>query len=91
MTPVIEGTKCKLAVYAIFAGLNIAPLIIGLYIWYAYDWMIGIGVILFLYIVSSIVSSKMRLSALPPTQLEHSFSAYEIAQWYVHRHLFCND
>ncbi len=88
ITPVIDGFKCKVLVFVVFFALAFLPFLIGLYVWYVYDWMIAIGVILFLYIVSSIVGSKMRLSSLPPQLRERSLSSLEIAKWYVHQH-FC--
>ncbi len=87
MTPVIEGFKCKVLVFGVFFGLVILPILAGLYVWYAYDLLIAIGAVLFLYIVSSIVGSKLRLSSLPPQLREKSLSSLEIAKWYVHQHL----
>lgn len=87
MTPVIEGFKCKALVFLVFFGLALLPIFVGLYVWYAYDILIAIGVVLFLYIASSIVGSKLRLSSLPPQLRERSLSSIEIARWYVHQHL----
>lgn len=87
MTPVIEGFKCKALVFGVFFGLTFLPLVVGLYVWYAYDWLIAIGAVLFLYLVSSIVGSKLRLSSLPPKLRERSLSSLEIAKWYVHQHM----
>jgi uncharacterized membrane protein YqjE len=88
ITPVVEGARCKALVFAIFFGLVIFPILAGLYVWYAYDLLIAIGVVLFLYIASSIVGSKLRLSSLPAKLREKSLSSLEIARWYVHQH-FC--
>ncbi len=88
LTPVVNGFKCKALMYAIFFALTFLPLLIGVYVWHAYDWLISIGVVLFLYLVSSIVSSKLRFSSLPPQQRERSLSSLEIARWYVYQH-FC--
>ena len=88
MTPVIEGFKCKIFVFGIFFGLAVLPFVAGLYVWYSYDWLIAIGVVLFLYLVSSIIGSKLRLSSLPAKLRERSLSSLEIAKWYVHQH-FC--
>lgn len=86
MTPVIDGFKCKAMVYAVFFGLSILPIVAGLYVWLFHDWLIAIGVVMLLYIASSIVISKIRLSSLPPQLREHSLSSYEMAKWYVHQH-----
>ena len=87
MTPVIEGFKCQAFVYGVFFGLVILPILIGLYVWYEYDVLMAIGAVLFLYIASSIVGSKLRLSSLPPKLREKNLSSLEIARWYVHHHL----
>ncbi len=87
MTPVIEGFKCKALVYGVFFGLVILPILAGLYVWYTYDILFAIGSVLFLYIASSIVGSKLRLSSLPPKLRERNLSSLEIAKWYVHQHM----
>ena len=86
MTPVIEGFKCKALIFGVFFGLVILPILVGLYVWYAYDLLLSIGVVLFLYIVSSIIGSKLRLSSLPTKLREKSLSSLEIARWYVHQY-----
>ena len=86
MTPVIEGFKCKALVYGVFFGLVILPILTGLYVWYTYDILFAIGAVLFLYIASSIIGSKLRLSSLPAKLRERSLSSLEIAKWYIHQH-----
>jgi hypothetical protein len=88
VTPVIDGLKCKVFVYGLFFSLTILPLLVGLYVWFIYDLVVAIGVVLFLYIVSSITGSKLRQSSLPLKLRERSLSSLEIAKWYVHQH-FC--
>jgi len=88
MTPVIEGARCKVLVYSVFFTLVILPILVGLYVWYFYDILFAIGAVLFLYIVSSIIGSKLRISSLPFKLREKSLSSLEIARWYVHQH-FC--
>jgi hypothetical protein len=86
ITPVIEGFRCKTMVYAVYFGLSLLPIFAGAYVWLFHDWLIAIGVVLFLYIASSIVISKIRLSSLPPQLREYSLSSFEVAKWYVHQH-----
>ncbi len=88
VTPVIEGLRCKLLVYGLFFSLTLLPLFVGLYVWYSYNLLVAIAVILFLYIVSSIIGSKLRLSSLPAKLREKTLSSLEISKWYVHQH-FC--
>lgn len=87
-TPIMIGTRCKLLAYSIFFGLAILPIMIALFVWLKYDWMIAIGVLLFSFMVSTIVGSKLRLGSLPYDQRERSFSYLEIAKWYVSKN-FC--
>jgi hypothetical protein len=84
-TPDIKSTKCKIKVYLLYFCITILPLLISLYIGYEVDFLIGIGAGLFLYLVSAIVVSKLRLSSLPRDQFERSFSSLEIAKWYISR------
>ncbi len=89
-TPKMVGPKCKAIAWAIFFGLTLLPLLVAMYVWIVYDWMIAIGVGLFLYLASSIVSSKLRLVSIPADQRERDFSSMEIAKWYTRYH-FCYD
>jgi len=87
-TPIMIGARCKFLAYGIFFGLAILPLVVSLYVWFSYDWLIAIGTLLFLSLVSTIVGSKLRLASLPHDQRERSFSSLEIAKWYVAKN-FC--
>ena len=86
-SPIIEKTSCKILVYLISFSLNFAPLTIGLYVGYKYDYIIGIGIGLFLYLVAGIISSKLRVVSIPPDQYERSFSNHDIALWYVSKNI----
>ena len=87
-TPIMIGARCKILAYSIFFGLAILPIMIALYAWFEYGWIIAIGVLLFSYMVSTIVGSKLRLGSLPPDQRERNFTSLEIAKWYVSK-IFC--
>lgn len=88
-TPEVTEFKCKVIVYLIYFGLNFLPLVLGAYIWYVYNYLIAIGITLFLYLITGIISSKLRLMSIPPDQLERSFSNLEISKWYVSKNIFC--
>ena len=88
-TPEIGSMKCKIYVYAIFLGLTALPLLISLYLWMEYNILIAIGIGLFLYFVSAIVGSKLRQISLPRDQHERSLGSFEIAIWYVKKHIVC--
>ena len=87
-TPKMEGIKCKMLASAIFFGLTLLPLLLALYLWYSYDWVIGVAFGLFFYLISSIVGSKMRQISVPADQRERSLSSMDIAKWYTKYH-FC--
>ncbi len=87
-TPKMESPKCQAIAFSIFFGLTFLPLVIAVYIWYAYDWMIAVGGGLFLYLVSAIVASKLRLASVPRDQRERNLSSLDIAKWYTKYH-FC--
>lgn len=87
-TPRIEGVKCRILLYLIFFGLTLLPLFLALYVWYEYDWVVGIAFGLFFYLVSAIVGSKMRIASIPADQRERNLSSMDIAKWYTKFH-FC--
>ena len=86
-TPKMVTAKCRTIAYAIFFGLTLLPLLAALWIWYEYDWMIATGGGLFLYLVSAIVASKLRLASVPADQRERNLSSLDIAKWYTKYHL----
>jgi hypothetical protein len=85
--PRIKGLKCKIYVYSIYFALVAGPLLVAIYIWLEFDLLIAIGTLIFLYLVSSIITSKLRLLSLPKDQYERSFTTLEIAKWYTSRNL----
>lgn len=42
------------------------------------------------YLLSGVLGSKMRQLGIPKDQQEISFTAFEIARWYVVRYLCCD-
>jgi len=86
-TPKMVTVKCRAIAYVIFFGLTLLPLLAALWIWYEYDWMIATGGGLFLYLVSAIVASKLRLASVPADQRERNLSSLDIAKWYTKYHL----
>jgi hypothetical protein len=86
-TPNIKEKKCIFFAYLIFFSLVIAPVLLSLYVWMQYDILIAIGSLIFFYLVSSIITSKLRVMSIPRDQQERSFSTLEIAKWYVSRNL----
>ena len=87
-TPKMRGFRCRFIAYAIYFGLTILPLLLALWIWYGYDWVVGVGFGLFFYLVSAIVGSKLRIASVPVDQRERNLSFMDIAKWYTDFH-FC--
>ena len=85
-TPILKE-KCKIFATIIAYFLSFSPIVIFLVIWFNYDFWIGIALGLFAYIVTGVVTSKLRLSSIPLDQIEISHSNLEIATWYVARHI----
>jgi len=81
--PKIEGIRCKAMVYGLFFAVTVLPYLLFFYIWWEYDWLIAVGIGLFLYLLSAVVMSKLRLLSLPKDQLERSLGSLEIAKWYI--------
>ena len=88
-TPELVGLKCKIYVYSIFLALTVFPLIIAIYFWMEHNLVIAVGIGLFLYFVSAIISSKLRQISVPLDQQERSFNSFEIASWYVKKNIVC--
>ncbi len=87
-TPRMVGLRCRFIASAIYFGLTILPLLLALWIWYEYDWVVGVGFGLFFYLVSAIVGSKLRIMSVPADQRERNLSFMDIARWYTDFH-FC--
>lgn len=87
-TPIMIGMRCKLLAYGVFFGLAILPIMISLFVLIEYDWIIAVGSLLFSFMVTTVVGSKLRLESLPLDQRERSFNSLEIARWYVSKN-FC--
>jgi hypothetical protein len=84
--PKIEGVGCKIKLYMLYFMLSIAPILLSLYIGYEYDWLYGAGAWVFLFLLASIVGSKLRLLCVPADQMERNLSFLEISRWYIGKH-----
>lgn len=85
VVPSIKGFKCRGMMYLIYVLLTFSPLFIGAWIGYAYNIWVGIAFFLFLTLVSGVISSKMRVSSIPPAQREMDYSTMAIVKWYLSR------
>jgi hypothetical protein len=81
--PNIKDTKCKIIHYVLYIVLSYSWLIIGLFLWWFYDIYFTLLSIPIVYLISGIVSSKLKLEAIPFSNHEISHSNYEITRWYV--------
>jgi len=87
-TPDITSKKCKIIFMILNYCLEFGAYIIGICIWYLYDYFIAAAGALLGFIVIGIIRSKLRNSAIPPSQREFQYSDKEIAQWYTSK-LIC--
>jgi len=85
-TPILKG-KCKIFAIILANFLSFFPIILFLFVWFKYDFLIGVALGLFAYIVNGIISSKLRLSSIPLDQIEISHSNLDIATWYIAKHI----
>ena len=86
-TPKIHSNKCKLVALLLRIFLQFTTPMIGLVIWYMYDYFIGIASLLLSFIVMGIIRSKLRNSVIPPNQREYQYNDKGIADWYTSREL----
>ena len=83
IVPKIEGVRCKMMLFAIYCALTFGPFGVGVWVGYRYDVWVGVAFFLFLTLISGVVSSKMRFSAIPPAQREMNYSTMAIIKWYL--------
>lgn len=88
-TPRPKRPTCKMLAWAIAGGISFGPLIILAWGALSYHWSVGVGFVLFGYLLAGVLSSKMRHLSVPFDQREISFSTYELARWFVVRYLMC--
>ncbi len=89
-TPKLYSKKCKLISFLVRIFLQFFIYIIGLIIWYIYDYFIAIAATILSFIIMGIVRSKLRNSVIPPKQREYQYNDQGIADWYTSREI-CND
>jgi len=89
-TPVPQSPYCKLLAWGMGAALWGAPVLLIVLGWWKFHWSVGLIGGVFGYLLSGVLGSKMRQLSIPQDQQEISFSAFEIARWYVVRYLCCD-
>jgi hypothetical protein len=77
-----KDKKCKFIIYAIYIFLSFGWLIIACIFWYSFNIYFALLSIPVSYIIIGIISSKMKLEAIPFNMLEMSHSNYDIAKWF---------
>lgn len=86
-TPKLHTKKCKLAAFTLRVFLQFGTIIIGLIIWYMYDYFVAIAGFLLSFIIIGIIRSKLRNSVIPLSQREYQYSDQGIADWYMAKEL----
>jgi hypothetical protein len=89
VVPVIEGAKCKALLHLIYYSLKLSPYIIGAFFWYKISFLVGIGMVLFVLLITGIITSKMRIASVPVMIYQEDLSDFEICRWFVSYNL-CN-
>lgn len=86
--PKIEGFWCNFLVYFIYLSILITPFLAGgFFWWYFHSFWIGFLFLLFLVLISGIITSKMRISAIPFEQREMDYTTLAVIKWYVGKNL----
>ena len=86
-TPKLKTTKCQIISFLLRIFFQFTSYIIGLSVWYMYDYFIGIGIFLLSFLVIGIIKAKMRNDVIPKTQQEYNYNDKAIADWYTAREL----
>jgi len=86
-TPQLKTRRCKLLVSILTVLLCCTPLFAFLLLFFFYNFFIGAALSVFLFIVTAIIRSKMRLLALPANQLEYTYSDHAVVSWYASKYL----
>ncbi|WP_457747051.1 hypothetical protein [Sulfurimonas sp.] len=81
-TPHLKSKKCKLIALAIRVFLQFTTPLIGILVWYLYDYFAAIAALLLSFIIMGIIRSKLRNSVIPPSQREYHYNDDGIAKWY---------
>jgi len=90
-TPILHSKKCKFIAFLIKILLQYTTIVIGITAWYFYDYFIAGALLLLSFIIMGIIRSKLRNSAIPPSQREYQYNDKGIADWFVSQELCSND
>jgi len=86
-TPKLYTKRCKAIALLLRLFLQFTTIIVGLIVWFFYDYFIAIGALLLSFIIMGIIRSKLRNSVIPPSQQEFQYNDKGIADWYVAKEL----
>jgi hypothetical protein len=87
VVPKVQGFRCKTIIACLYSLITFTPLVVGVWIGYAYNVWAGIAFFLFLTLVGGVVSSKMRVASIPYEQREMNYSTMAIVKWYVAKNI----
>ena len=86
-TPKLYSTKCKIIAMLVRIFLQFTTIIVGIIMWFLYDYFIAIASLILSFVIMGIVRSKLRNSVIPPKQREYQYNDKGIADWYTAREL----
>ena len=81
--PEFRNIKQKILVKILGLLLAFIPVILGLIFWMLMDWFYALAALLLSFLISGIVSSKLRHNFVPIYQREFSYTSYELAAWVI--------
>ena len=82
-TPKLHSQKCKIISFLLKIFLQFTTVLVGLIVWYLYDYFLAIAALLLSFIIMGIIRSKIRNSVIPPKQREYQYNDQGIADWYI--------
>lgn len=82
-TPKLTTTRCKLLEKTLTLALNSATFAVALTSYILYDWFVAFFTLVFSFLLTGIVRSKLRVLAIPSQQQERNYKDKELIAWYL--------
>jgi hypothetical protein len=89
-TPKLHSKKCRIIAFCIEILLKYSIYAVMALVWYKYDFFISLFALMLSFIIVGIIRSKLRNSAIPPSQREYHYNDKGIAAWYTAKEI-CYD
>ena len=83
-TPEPPNQQCKLLKLLLSMLLSYGAFIIGISVWWFYNWYYAFSAFLLSFILIGILRSKLLHSSIPKVQQEFTYADKDIIGWYLH-------